>query len=224
MPCSRRRRAAEQTRSGRWATCWVAGPTPSTRSRARARSAPSRCWATTTTARPAPSNRRASARPGRSPCARSSSRASGWATTTIAWLRTRQPAARRGDVQCWHGSPRNAVHEFVGASNAAACLGVQKATLGLVAHTHVPAAWREEPRGVRQVRIAPGEPLEISSGQVAPRTPARSVRRSRPAPALVRRPRGTGRGGRVLAAPRPRAADRDLASRPVRSGAGAASR
>src|SRR4051794_7379923 len=28
----------------------------------------------------------------------------------IAWLRSLRPAARRGDVQCWHGGPRNAVH------------------------------------------------------------------------------------------------------------------
>src|SRR4029079_13040790 len=40
------------------------------------------------------------------------------------WRRSRRPAARRGEVQLWHGGPRNAVHEYVGASNAAACLAV----------------------------------------------------------------------------------------------------
>jgi len=58
----------------------------------------------------------------------------------LAWMRTRKPAARRGGVRCWHGSPRNAVHEYVGTSNAAACLAVQRCAIGLVAHTHVPAA------------------------------------------------------------------------------------
>ena len=38
----------------------------------------------------------------------------------IDWLRARKPAARRDGVQCWHASPRNAVHEYVGAGNAAA--------------------------------------------------------------------------------------------------------
>ena len=61
----------------------------------------------------------------------------------VQWMRSRKPAARRGDVQCWHGSPRNAVHEYVGASNAAACLAVQRGELGLVGHTHVAAAWRQ---------------------------------------------------------------------------------
>jgi hypothetical protein len=83
----------------------------------------------------------------------------------IAWMRTRKPAARRGDVRCWHGSPRNAVHEYVGPSNAAACLAVQRSPLGLVAHTHVAAAWFEDPRGARRAPIAPGEPLEIATGR-----------------------------------------------------------
>jgi hypothetical protein len=77
------------------------------------------------------------------------------------WMRTRKPAARRGDVQCWHGGPRNAVHEYVGASNATACLAVQRARLGLVAHTHVAAAWRQTPRGAAPVRIRVDEPLEL---------------------------------------------------------------
>ena len=34
----------------------------------------------------------------------------------VEWMRSRKPAARRGEVQCWHGGPRNAVHEYVGAS------------------------------------------------------------------------------------------------------------
>src|SRR6201991_2081420 len=32
----------------------------------------------------------------------------------IAWMRSLRPAARRGDVQCWHGGPHNPVHEYVG--------------------------------------------------------------------------------------------------------------
>ena len=37
----------------------------------------------------------------------------------VEWMRSRKPAARRGETQCWHGGPRNAVHEYVGAANAA---------------------------------------------------------------------------------------------------------
>jgi predicted phosphodiesterase len=83
----------------------------------------------------------------------------------IDWLRARKPAARRDGVQCWHGSPRNAVHEYVGAATAAACLTVQRAQLGLVAHTHQAAAWQQTPTGARRAGIAPGEPLDISTGR-----------------------------------------------------------
>jgi hypothetical protein len=80
----------------------------------------------------------------------------------IAWMRSRRPAAKRGDVQCWHASPRDPVHEYVGATNAAACLEKQRAPLGLIGHTHVAAAWHEH---TRRVRITPGEPLDISQGK-----------------------------------------------------------
>jgi predicted phosphodiesterase len=83
----------------------------------------------------------------------------------VQWMRSRKPAARRGDVQCWHGGPRNAVHEYVGASNAAACLAVQRAAVGLVGHTHVPAAWRQTPRGASGVRIRAGTPLNLEGGK-----------------------------------------------------------
>ena len=90
-------------------------------------------------------------------------------------MRSRKPAARRGEVQCWHGGPRNAVHEYVGASNAAACLAVQRAELGLVGHTHVAAAWRQTPRGARAVKIRVGEPLDLAGGKWL-LNPARSAR------------------------------------------------
>ena len=83
----------------------------------------------------------------------------------VAWMRSRKPAARRGSVQCWHGGPRNAVHEYVGASNAGACLAVQRAELGLVGHTHVAAAWRQTPRGASAVRIRAGVPLDLAGGK-----------------------------------------------------------
>jgi predicted phosphodiesterase len=83
----------------------------------------------------------------------------------IAWLRSRKPAARRRGVQCWHGSPRNAVHEYVGSSNASACLALQRADLGLVGHTHVPAAWQQTPRGVARAPIEPGVRLDIGAGR-----------------------------------------------------------
>jgi predicted phosphodiesterase len=84
----------------------------------------------------------------------------------IGWLRSRRPAARRDGVQCWHGSPRNPVWEFVGPSNAGACLERQRAPLGIVGHTHAAAAWRARP-GARAERIdvRVGEPLEIGEGK-----------------------------------------------------------
>jgi predicted phosphodiesterase len=83
----------------------------------------------------------------------------------IEWLRSRKPAARRDGVQCWHGSPRNAVWEYVGSSNAGACLAVQRAELGLVGHTHVPAAWHQTPRGARRVKVRPGVRLDVATGK-----------------------------------------------------------
>src|SRR3954462_1262812 len=76
----------------------------------------------------------------------------------VEWMRSRKPAARRGGVQLWHGGPRHAVQQSVGQSNAAACLAVQRAELGLVGHTHVAAAWRQTPRGAEAVKIRVGEP------------------------------------------------------------------
>jgi predicted phosphodiesterase len=83
----------------------------------------------------------------------------------VEWMRARKPAARRDGVQCWHGGPRNAVHEYVGPSNAAACLAVQRAELGLVGHTHVAAAWQQTPRGTRAVKVRAGVPLDIADGK-----------------------------------------------------------
>ena len=83
----------------------------------------------------------------------------------IDWMRSRKPAARRRDVQCWHGGPRNAVHEYVGKGNAAACLDVQRADLGLVGHTHVAAAWCRTARGATAARIRVGEPLDLAGGK-----------------------------------------------------------
>jgi predicted phosphodiesterase len=83
----------------------------------------------------------------------------------IAWMRSLRPAARRGDVQLWHGGPHNAVHEYVGPSNVAACLATQRASLGLVGHTHAAAAWTQTPRGAKAARIRVGEPLDLSGGK-----------------------------------------------------------
>jgi len=80
----------------------------------------------------------------------------------VAWLRSRRPAARREGVQCWHGGPRNPVWEFVTPTNAAACLDAQRADLGLVAHTHLAAAFTP---GRRRVRITVDEPLDVSAGK-----------------------------------------------------------
>ena len=83
----------------------------------------------------------------------------------IAWLHSLRPAARRGNVQCWHGGPQNAVHQYVGPSNAAACLALQRGSLGLVGHTHAAAAWLQTPRAARRVPIRTGEPLELADGK-----------------------------------------------------------
>jgi predicted phosphodiesterase len=83
----------------------------------------------------------------------------------IEWMRARKPAARRDGVQCWHGSPRHPVREYVGSSNAAACLAIQRAELGLVGHTHIPAAWQQTPSGARAAKIRPGAPLDIATGK-----------------------------------------------------------
>ena len=76
---------------------------------------------------------------------------------------------RRGahGVQCWHGGPRNAVHEYVGPSNAAACLAAQRAELGLVGHTHVAGRLAADAARRAAGEDQPGEPLDIGAGQVA---------------------------------------------------------
>jgi predicted phosphodiesterase len=83
----------------------------------------------------------------------------------VDWLRTRRPAARREGVQCWHGGPRNPVWEYVGPSNAGACLAAQRADVGLVAHTHLAAAYRQTPRGAQRVAVEPGVPLDLREGK-----------------------------------------------------------
>lgn len=84
----------------------------------------------------------------------------------LAWLRARRPAARRGEVQCWHGSPRNAVWEFVGRGNAGACLEVQRAAIGLVGHTHEASAWVwTRPGRAKEVPVRFGEPLALGDGK-----------------------------------------------------------
>jgi len=83
----------------------------------------------------------------------------------VAWMRSRKPAARLRTVQCWHASPRNPVHEYVGPSNAAECLAVQRLPLGLVGHTHVPAAYMQTARGARAARIEVGARIDVSEGK-----------------------------------------------------------
>jgi predicted phosphodiesterase len=83
-----------------------------------------------------------------------------------AWLRSRKPAARRAGVNCWHGSPRHPVHEYVTAVNAGDCLARQRGPLGLVGHTHEPAAWRARTDGgADRVPIAVDEPRDLSAGK-----------------------------------------------------------
>jgi predicted phosphodiesterase len=84
----------------------------------------------------------------------------------LVWLRSRKPAARRGDVQCWHGGPHNPVWEFIGPRNAPKCLTTQKASIGLAGHTHVPDAWHAMPsQRARRVDVVTGVPIDISEGK-----------------------------------------------------------
>lgn len=84
----------------------------------------------------------------------------------LAWMRARKPAARRAGVQCWHGSPRHPVHEYVTAANAGDCLGRQRSAVGLVGHTHEAVAWRARAdRGADRVAVAVGEPLALAGAK-----------------------------------------------------------
>jgi predicted phosphodiesterase len=88
------------------------------------------------------------------------------ASGDLDWLRSRRPAARRHGVQCWHGSPRHPVREYVTAANAEACLERQRAPIGVVGHTHEPAAWRlRRGGGVDQVPIVADRPQDVSEGR-----------------------------------------------------------
>jgi predicted phosphodiesterase len=88
------------------------------------------------------------------------------ASGDVEWLRSRKPAARRRGVQCWHGSPRHPVREYVTPANAGDCLRRQRAALGLVGHTHAPAAWHASPDGgAEPARIGADRPLDVSEGK-----------------------------------------------------------
>jgi hypothetical protein len=130
----------------------------------------------------------------------------------VEWLRSRKPAARRDGVQCWHGSARNPVWEYVGSSNTGECLAVQpRRPWARRPHTR--------PGGVAAnvSRRAPGRDLPRRRaghrhGQVAVE-PRRGRSPRAVAARLVGRPGRPGRRGRVLAADRPRGAHRDVAAR-----------
>jgi len=105
----------------------------------------------------------------------------------IAWMRKLRPAARRGDVQCWHGGPHNPVHEYVGKSNAGACLSTQRSTLGLVGHTHAPGSLpADAPR--RQGGRDPRRRAARPHGRQVAAQPGRRRRAPPAPPRLVGRP------------------------------------
>jgi hypothetical protein len=88
------------------------------------------------------------------------------ASGDLDWLRSRRPAAHRHGVQCWHASPRNPVWEFVTSVNAEACLQRQREPLGVVGHTHAPAAWRARPGGgIESTRIRVDQPLDLGKAK-----------------------------------------------------------
>ena len=84
----------------------------------------------------------------------------------LAWMRARKPAARRAGVQCWHGSVRHPVHEYVTAANAGDCLARQRSAVGLVGHTHEAAAWRALPGGgAERVPVAVDAPRDLDGAK-----------------------------------------------------------
>jgi predicted phosphodiesterase len=87
------------------------------------------------------------------------------ASGELAWLRSRKPAARRHGVQCWHASPRHPVREYVTAANAEACLRAQRAPIGVVGHTHEPAAWHlRRGSGLERPQVVADRVVDVSEG------------------------------------------------------------
>ena len=79
----------------------------------------------------------------------------------VAWLRSRRPGRAAGGRAVL---ARRTAQPGVGVrrpANAADCLAVQRAALGLVGHTHLAAAFRATARGAEAMRIEPGVPLEL---------------------------------------------------------------
>ena len=77
----------------------------------------------------------------------------------------RKPAARRDGVQCWHGGPHNAVHEYVGAVQRAA-----PAWRSSAQSSGSSATPTSRPRGAdaarrARVKIRLGVPLDLAGGK-----------------------------------------------------------
>ena len=72
-------------------------------------------------------------------------------------LSSRALASRHG-IDCWHGSPRHPLLEFLTEASAARILpGRPLGSLGLVGHTHEPALFVYDGAATRAVRPVPGE-------------------------------------------------------------------
>jgi predicted phosphodiesterase len=71
---------------------------------------------------------------------------------------SRRAVASRHGIDCWHGSPRHPLLEFLTEASAARILpGRRPGSLGLVGHTHEPALFAYDGAATRSVRPVPGE-------------------------------------------------------------------
>ncbi|HET7182566.1 MAG TPA: metallophosphoesterase family protein [Candidatus Limnocylindrales bacterium] len=79
------------------------------------------------------------------------------------WLSALPERRTESDCDLVHGSPREPLWEYVTSLGVARDnLGLLTTRIGLHGHTHVPAAWVEDGKGVELVRGRPGRTLELA--------------------------------------------------------------
>jgi len=84
------------------------------------------------------------------------------APTTRAWLAAQPERREEGGVTLVHGSPRRPIWQYVLDSwDAADSFAAFATRWCLHGHTHIPAAWIEEPDGVSLLQPQPGETLRL---------------------------------------------------------------
>jgi predicted phosphodiesterase len=92
------------------------------------------------------------------------------------WLSSLKPDGQRHGVTCWHGKPSAPILGFFDELGAASELySLNRGTLGLVGHTHLPRAylrsgtrvWAHSPVGQRSLLVSPGWVVVANPGAVA---------------------------------------------------------